>query len=157
MCLSTITKKLIEPKTMQFYKIMYRLRRKGKPNLYFFQARFSECRPIEKGKVKLATVGDIELRRDPWTEIPARRYRAGFHGYTNLNQARKALHFRPWFRRWAPKETSEGKLYKVIVLCEGPVRTIGTQNRKKVVVADTMKILREIPLTQLFPTKVRKR
>jgi len=154
MCLSRITKKLKEPKTMQFYKIMWRLRRKGKPNLYFFQFR-DLCEPIEKGKVKHASVGDIEIDHDHWRSFVSRRktYRAGFHGYTNLRRAARRVRFDIRSRRWQFKKTARGNLFRVLVLCEGPVRTIGSQGDARVTVADTMKILREVPLTKLFPNK----
>jgi len=49
MCLTRIAKKLGEPKVMQFYKIMYRIR-PGKKNLYYFSI-MKKTSPLEKGKI----------------------------------------------------------------------------------------------------------
>ena len=154
MCLSIISKKRKEPKTMRFYKVMWRLRRKGQPNLYFFQFQ-TACEPIEKGKVKYASVGNIEI--DRWRSFKRKFYRAGFHGYTNLRRAAQRVHFDIRNRKWQFKRTARGNIFRVVVLCEGPVRTIGSQGNARVVVADTMKILREIPLKQLFQRKGKKK
>lgn len=157
MCLSRITKEFKEPQMMQFYKVMWRLRRKGQPNLYYFHWR-DRCDPVEKGKIKLASVGMLETNPGFDTCAPrGRRYRAGFHGYTNLRQAASRLCRSRARRRWNYRESAHGKLYRVVVLCEGPVRTLGVQGGKRVTVADTMRILKEISLTQLFPRKGKKK
>lgn len=147
MCLSTINKRLSEPKRMQFYKVMYRIRRKGDCNLYRFKIR-KDCKPVVKGPEYKASVGYIDI-----DTLACVRYPAGYHGYTNLRQAQRAGRISRWERRWNCRNFYQGKGYPVVILCEGLVHTIGNDKGRRTVVARTMKILREIPLTQLFPKR----
>lgn len=146
MCLSTVNKRLTEPKWMQFYKVMYRIRRKGDCNLYRFKIR-KDCKPIVKGKEYRSSAGYIG------SVLSDARYPAGYHGYTNLRQAQQVSRFSLQGRGWDRRKFHRDNAYPVIVLCEGLVHTIGNDRDKRTVVAKTMKILREIPLTQLFPKR----
>ena len=147
MCLSRVSRELVKPKTMQFYKVMYRTRRKGNCNLYKFSV-MSHCKPLTKGVVRHGSVGSINLPTDGFDLHPD-SYRAGFHGYTDVRPAAHHLRYsRHRTQRYRYRLRNKG--YPVVVLCEGLVHTIGNQRGKRVVVAETMKILREIPLTQLF-------
>lgn len=143
MCLNTVNKRLTEPKQMQFYKVMMRIRRKGKCNLYRFKIRDS-CKPIVKGKEYRSSAGHIG------SVLSDARYPAGYHGYTNLRQAQRASRFSLQGRWWDCRKFHRDNAYPVIVLCEGLVHTIGNDRDRRTAVARTMKILREIPLTQLL-------
>lgn len=153
MCLSSVGREFVTSKTMQFYKVMLRLRRKGNCNLYKFKV-MNHCKPLTKGVTRLGSVGSIDLPNDGFDSCPP-SYRAGFHGYLSLKQAASFLRYAKYDVQRYHRYHGRHRGYPVVVLCEGLVHTTGNQRGKKVVVAKTMKILKEIPLTQLFPGKVR--
>jgi len=141
MCLSRVTTVHEKPKLMQFYKVMRRVRRKGKPNLYHFQYR-SSIRPLIKDKLRHASRG--------WIFGFNGSYKAGFHGYTNLKAAAREISSYPEFNKFIGLP---GRY--VVVLCEGLVRTEGIEYSSKirVVVADTLTILKEIPAAKIRKVK----
>lgn len=103
--------------------------------------RRSSTQKIETLNSKLGLTTELELT------IRKSFYRSGFHAYTNLYSAARRV---PTDSKRRRREFLHGNSkHLVVVLCEGLVRTVGFQNNCQVVVADIMKILREIPLKRL--------
>jgi len=148
MCLSRVTTVHEKPKLKQFYKVMYRVRRKGKPNLYHFQ--FRSCGPITKDETRRSSKYTIRVssNSNSWYSKIS-EYWAGFHGYTSLRRAARNIPLQPNRRKTCERKFKGLTARRVVVLCEGLVRTVGSQGFSRVVVADSMKILREVPLTDL--------
>jgi len=154
MCLQKITREFDKPKKKQFYKVMLRVRRPGKPNLYYFQHRRHEA-PMLKGETRKASSALI-------SSTFGGDYLSGFHSYASLSNAKRKLSgyknkIYRYYRYWArsPREYGKNHLaYEVAVLCEGEVHTVGNEHLRgksvRVYVSSTLKILKEVPLNSLF-------